>query len=82
MLPLLGVQLGVQLVAASGACLPAEAPPAATPAVAQRFEARRRPGGWAPPGKVRPKDFEDEGALPKSRPLFFYTLAKVKVLRD
>ena len=37
MLPLLGVQLGVQLVAVSGACVPAEAPPAATPAVAQRW---------------------------------------------
>ena len=47
MLPLLGVQLGVQLIAVSGACVPAEAPPAATPSVAQR--SRRRLPGWVAP---------------------------------
>ena len=51
MLPLLGVQLGVQLVAVSGACVPAEAPPAATPAVAQRsittWWVAGGHGGWA-----------------------------------
>ena len=52
LLPLLGVQLGVQLVAVSGACVPAEAPPAATPAVAQRsittWWVAGGHGGWAP----------------------------------